>query len=451
MAKHTRTGFSERTVHNGTDPSNEDIDFIGLLTLLAVAAFIFLSFDLADPSLWAALLCLTLFGGVLYYASLRDLAAKAGLPAPTVQVHACVDTGRTPAWTQCWAMHLRLAVMVVLATLLTVLGAEPFATIVLFFVVSAQAPEWLPKRQGLVWPLIGGLITIALMINLGGSPMTALFVGLGATGGYLFMGSATESRMRADAANRQSQRLLAELTEAHRQLQTYATQVETLAVAEERNRLSREMHDTLGHRLTVAAVQLEGAQRLISQNPERARTMVATVREEIVDGLRELRQTVARLRTPLEADLRLPHALTKLGDGFAAATGITVHLDIAPDLPDLAPDQRQALFRAAQEALTNTQRHSGASTVWLSARTEPASSAHVCLRVDDDGCGIDDESLLRGYGLRGMRERADQLHGYMHLERRSAHGGAGVEICLPLNGSAASVATSDPAQPVQQG
>ncbi|MEZ4581410.1 MAG: histidine kinase [Caldilineaceae bacterium] len=52
-------------------------------------------------------------------------------------------------------------------------------------------------------------------------------------------------------------------------------------------------------------MQLEGAQRLISQNPERARTMVATVREEIVDGLRELRQTVARLRTPLEADLRL--------------------------------------------------------------------------------------------------------------------------------------------------
>ncbi|MCB9159442.1 MAG: sensor histidine kinase [Caldilineaceae bacterium] len=422
-----------------------------MLTLLAVAAFIFLSFELADPRLWAALLCLVLFGGVLYYRSLFDLLAGAGRRSRTVHVQACADAGDRPAWTQCWAAHLRLAVMVALATLLTVLGAESFATIVLFFVVSAQAPEWLPRRQDLVWPLIGGLITIALMINLVGSPMTALFVGLGATGGYLFMGSATESRMRADAANRESQRLLAELTEAHRQLQTYATQVETLAVAEERNRLSREMHDTLGHRLTVAAVQLEGAQRLISQNPERARTMVATVREEIVDGLRELRQTVARLRTPLEADLRLPHALTKLGDGFAAATGITVHLDIAPDLPDLAPDQRQALFRAAQEALTNTQRHSGASTVWLSAQTESAPPAHVCLRVDDDGCGIDDESLLRGYGLRGMRERADQLHGYMHLQRRSAHGGAGVEICLPLNGSAASVATPDPAQPVQQG
>lgn len=433
------------------DTNDREIDVIGLLTLLAVAAFIFLSFDFTDPRLWASLLSLALFGGILYYASIRALLAsrpgaeRTGVnqagdePAEAHATPAHVDCPAScaPAKAQYRAAHLRLAAMVLLATLLTVLGAEPFATIVLFFVVSAQAPEWLPRRQGYIWPVVGGLITIVLMVILGGNPTAAFFVGLGATGGYLFMSSATESRTRADIANRESQRLLAELTQAHRQLQTYATQVETLAVAEERNRLSREMHDTIGHRLTVAAVQLEGAQRLISNDPERARTMVATVREEIVDGLQELRQTVARLRTPLEADLRLPYALTKLGDGFAAATGINVHLDLTPELPDLPPEHRQALFRAAQEALTNAQRHSEAANIWLSAQPCVERPDCVCLRIEDDGRGISDEGLLRGFGLRGMRERADQLHGYMHLERHSRHGGAGVEICLPLNGTAA--------------
>ena len=73
MAKDTRAGLGDRSAQNGSDPDSADIDFIGPLTLLAVAAFIFLSFELADPRLWAALLCLVLFGGVLYYRSLFDL------------------------------------------------------------------------------------------------------------------------------------------------------------------------------------------------------------------------------------------------------------------------------------------------------------------------------------------------------------------------------------------
>ena len=84
-----------------------------------------------------------------------------------------------------------------------------------------------------------------------------------------------------------------------RQLQEYAGQIERLAVAEERNRLAREMHDMLGHRLTVAAVQLEGAQWLIHTAPERATHMVGTVRDQVREALGELRRTVATLRTPL--------------------------------------------------------------------------------------------------------------------------------------------------------
>src|SRR5690606_11162904 len=104
----------------------------------------------------------------------------------------------------------------------------------------------------------------------------------------------------------ESQRLQTELQEAHQQLQTYAERVEALAVAEERNRLAREMHDTLGHRLTVSIVQLEGAGRLIEHDPTRTAQMVQTVREQLVEGLDELRRALVSLRKPVSSSLSLP-------------------------------------------------------------------------------------------------------------------------------------------------
>lgn len=113
--------------------------------------------------------------------------------------------------------------------------------------------------------------------------------------------------LRADAARQETQQVLDELDDAHQQLQTYAAQVEELAVAEERNRLSREVHDTLGHRLTVLIVQLAGAERLVAKQPDRATEKIATVRQQLDEGLGELRRTVAMLRAPSETDLALPN------------------------------------------------------------------------------------------------------------------------------------------------
>ena len=93
-------------------------------------------------------------------------------------------------------------------------------------------------------------------------------------GGYLFFGVVTNALTQARMAQRQNALLLGELQAKNRQLEEYAAQVETLTVVEERNRLAREMHDTIGHRLTTAAVQLEGAQRLAASEPERAVALI---------------------------------------------------------------------------------------------------------------------------------------------------------------------------------
>ena len=235
---------------------------------------------------------------------------------------------------------------------------------------------------------------------------------------------------RTEAARRRSQALLAELQQAHQQLQEYALRSEEMAVMEERNRLAREMHDTLGHRLTVAAVQLEAAQRLCPTDPAKAESLLDTVREQVREALWELRGTVATLRTPIEADLHLLSALRRLTEHFENATGLDVHRILPQELPPLPDAHRLAFYRAAQEALTNVQRHAEASQVWLVLSS--AKNA-VTLLVADDGKGISAANGQTGFGLQGLRERAKQLRGDLCVEPR-AGGGTELSFRLPLPG-----------------
>ncbi len=235
------------------------------------------------------------------------------------------------------------------------------------------------------------------------------------------------SLLQANRARREAQQLLSELQAAHEQLQEYAAQVEELAVARERDRLSRDLHDTLGHRLTVSIVQLEGAERLIATVPERASQMVNAVRQQLIEGLSEVRRTVGMLRTPVATDLSLPKALHALAMEFEKATQLPIRVTVPDSLPPFSEAYRLALYRTAQEALTNVQRHAQASEASL---TIDLSAEALTLRVRDNGIGLPDGADRQGFGLRGMRERIMQLGGSVEL--RSASGdGTTVLIQLP--------------------
>lgn len=322
--------------------------------------------------------------------------------------------------------NARLAGLVLPTVGVALLGGNPLAVIIIAFVLSAHAAFALPGLSGFAW--IGGF-SVALVVYLAplyGDWLPGIFNALGTCAGMFFVGAAAHAQKRAEAADAESRRLLDELQDAHRRLQEYAARAEELAVEQERNRLAREVHDTLGHRLTVAAVQLEGAQKLIARDPEKAARMVETVRREVAEGLAELRGTVAVLRAPLDDDLGLAAAVTRLAARFQEATGVAVALDLPPALPPVTPDQRRALYRAVQEALTNVQRHAGARHVTVRFQ---ARAGTLCATVEDDGAGLPADAVGRGYGLRGLRERAEALGGRFAAAPLP---GGGTQICFEL-------------------
>jgi two-component system, NarL family, sensor kinase len=215
-----------------------------------------------------------------------------------------------------------------------------------------------------------------------------------------------------------------------------AEQATRVALVEERNRLAREVHDTLAQELTGIALQLEAADALLDHSPDRARARIRQALERTRESLDEARRSVLDLRAgPLERQA-LPAALEALLGRFAEETGIAVSSQLALAGPRLPARVEEALYRIVQEALGNVRRHAQASAVRI--ELHQASDA-IQLLVKDNGRGFDADvpsdqgpsASAHGFGLIGMQERARLLNGVMRLS--SCPGaGAQVEVSLPL-------------------
>ncbi|MEW6636556.1 MAG: GAF domain-containing sensor histidine kinase [Actinomycetota bacterium] len=204
-----------------------------------------------------------------------------------------------------------------------------------------------------------------------------------------------------------------------------------LGALEERNRLAREIHDTIAQGLTAAALQLESADALLDADREKARTAIERALSLTRSNLEEARRSVLDLRAaPLEGR-PLAKALRSLVDRWETETGVTARLLSVNAARPLPPGVEVALYRICQEALNNVARHAdaGRATVRLVATPE-----RVSLAVEDDGRGFDPSRVPEGrHGLLGMRERAEALGGTLAV--RSAPGrGTKVEAAAPLEG-----------------
>jgi signal transduction histidine kinase len=324
-----------------------------------------------------------------------------------------------------------LALHTALVVLLLNLGREAYTFAILFYILSVVAMLENTFRVAALWVLLFILITGGYYVSVLGWA-AGLSLLLPFAGGYFFFGVFANALNQANQARRQSELLLSELRQANQRLADYASQVEVLAAAEERNRLAREVHDTIGHRLTVASVQLEGARRLMDSDPGRVAGMIETVHEQVRQALMELRRTVAALRQPLETSLPVGQSMLRLIAAFQQATGILVQADLPKNFPVLPPQAEVALLRTIQEALTNIQRHSGASQAWLSLTCQ---ADQVRLAITDNGRGYPSLDLAQaggagGFGLLGLRERAAQLQGELRLENLP-QGGARLLLSLP--------------------
>ena len=214
-----------------------------------------------------------------------------------------------------------------------------------------------------------------------------------------------------------------------------AQQAVALAAAEERNRIAREIHDTLAQGLTAIALHLEAAEVLAAIRPEQAQRKIAQALTLTRSSLEEARRSVLDLRAAQLEGRTLPEALRLLGQQLAEETGMAVAVSITPGMSRLTPAQENGLYRIAQEALTNVRKHAQASAVTL--RLEQA-DALARLTIEDNGRGFAPEQRqggpptgASGFGLIGMSERAHLLAGTLDLH--SAVGaGTRVTASIPI-------------------
>jgi two-component system NarL family sensor kinase len=210
----------------------------------------------------------------------------------------------------------------------------------------------------------------------------------------------------------------------------FARSAEVGAV-EERNRLAREIHDTLAQGLTATALQLESAEAYLEsgEGPEKTREPLRRALSLTRANLDEARRSVLDLRAaPLEGR-SLPEALKALVNRWEAEAGVATRLKTVNPARPLPPRVEAALYRICGEALTNVARHAGARRVTVRLVSTPE---RVRLVVEDDGRGFDPDAVPQGrHGLVGMRERAEALGGSLLVES-SPGAGTRVEATVPL-------------------
>jgi signal transduction histidine kinase len=207
----------------------------------------------------------------------------------------------------------------------------------------------------------------------------------------------------------------AELVEANEKLTHYATTIEQLTVSRERNRMARELHDTLAHTLSSVAVELEAVKTLVKRKPAEALKLIDQSLGITRNGLNETRKALQDLRAMPIDDLGLPLALKTQADSIAERAGITIKFHIDKGMDKVPPDLAYCIYRVAQESLENVVRHSGAKTASLRLIR---SVGHLNLTIQDDGRGFDPHSVddRDRFGLRGMSERAEMLGGKLIVE-----------------------------------
>jgi signal transduction histidine kinase len=274
---------------------------------------------------------------------------------------------------------------------------------VLLMVAACVLPWLLPLQLGVVW-LVGAQLAVVPVFMLGlkfplfeALMQSMLYAGIS---GFVFITSLVA--LQQSQAREEQRRLNAELRS------TRALLAESARV-NERTRISRELHDLLGHHLTALSLNLEVAGHLsegrVKEHVQQAHTLARLL-------LTDVREAVSQLRDSGAIDLGA--ALRPLAENVPK---LAIHMNVQHPLTVDDPERAHVLLRCAQEAITNAVRHADARNLWLDAGNDGES---IVLQVRDDGSGAD--QLSHGNGLQGMRERLRQLGGRLEIKTRPGQG-----------------------------
>jgi signal transduction histidine kinase len=303
------------------------------------------------------------------------------------------------------------AVQLLLGSAVSTLVGGEIGAVLMLLLLCGQAVRVLPRPSLVV--AVAVLVTVILLVT---PPVTkwidALQYGVGILAAAYFMVAFAQV-----AVGEQRQR--AALDRANARLRAYAAEAEQMATIQERYRLAREIHDGLGHYLTVINMQLEGARAVLPHDQGRAERMLTRAQTLARETLADVRHSVGALRTGQQSRRPLPEALSAMADEVdAAAGGPQVGFEVRGRPRPLPPQAELALYCAAQEGLTNARKHAAATRADL--LLDYGDPACVCLSVQDNGRGA--TTTDGGFGLLGLRERVGLLGGTIEVQTGPAAG-----------------------------
>jgi signal transduction histidine kinase len=231
------------------------------------------------------------------------------------------------------------------------------------------------------------------------------------------------SLQRVVTSNDKTEKLLAEnqrqyqlIHEQNNALEQYANQIEQLTLLEERNRMARELHDTVGHTFTSVIMGMDAVSYLIEVSPEKAKEKLDVLRNVTRNGLEEVRSSIHQM-VPNGDDMLLSQQLTRLANEFALHTGTKICFKTNGEEFEIPKQTKLSLIRCLQESLTNAKRHGRANTVEVLLTY---GEDEVGLRIEDDGVGT--QHLKAGFGINAMHERISSLQGTLQVSSATGQG-----------------------------
>lgn len=243
--------------------------------------------------------------------------------------------------------------------------------------------------------------------------------------GLLFFGIGLWVNVIAQAYRRNSQ-LMKEIETQNKLLTQYAEQIEKITLLEERNRMSKELHDTLGHSYISFILGLDAALALLDKHPHIAKKKLQRLRDLTEQNIDQMRNVVHQMDADEEADLT--EQVSHLIESFREYTGTDIQFMQSGSEQGVSNQVRQTVVRMIQEAFTNAVKHGKATQIECKMEyTEHSLRVYIA----DNGVGIKD--ITFGFGLTSMKQRIDNLNGQLHVRPSSA---SGIELfCdIPLKG-----------------
>ena len=314
---------------------------------------------------------------------------------------------------------------------------EPFQNIslfrwdaIFFLIIPLVFIAWQYKMREVVIYTVVIMIAEGLPIFLQQEPegvffAAANFLGSFARSGIFIIVGWIENRLVMLQRSQHEQ-----LIEANQKLREYALASEKLAQTQERNRIARELHDTLAHTLSSSSVQLEAIKALFDRNPAEAKKMLSRTLENTKNGLTETRRALIDLRSSELEAYGLTQAIKNMVSSAADRAGFKVEFHLEKELDMLPEDITHCLYRCAQEAIENILRHANAKKVIVNLMAE---GDEVVFSIHDNGKGFDPQKLDKEHlGIRGMRERVEILGGTLVIES-AKKSGTEIKVTLKRN------------------